>query len=70
MMDAGETGRADTASEAVLDETSVRTPAIALRVRQAARPAYRLGERHQRRAGGLHVLRAALLDDLRGSVGT
>jgi MFS family permease len=37
MMDAGEGGSADTASEAVLDETSIRTPAVALRVPQAAR---------------------------------
>ena len=38
MMDAGNHGIADTASEAVLDNTSVRTPAIALGVPRAARP--------------------------------
>ena len=37
MMDAGNQARADTASEAVLDETPASTPAIALRVPQTAR---------------------------------
>ena len=38
MMDAGTEANADTALEALLDETSVRTPAIALRVPEVARP--------------------------------
>jgi MFS family permease len=38
MMDAGNEAIADTAREAVLDETPVRTPAVALRVPQMARP--------------------------------
>jgi MFS family permease len=39
MTDAGNAGSADTASQAVFDETSVRTPVVALRVPRAARPA-------------------------------
>jgi len=38
MMDAGRKRSTDTASQVVLDETSVRTPAISLRVPQAAHP--------------------------------
>jgi MFS family permease len=38
MIDAGNAANADTAREAVLDESSVRTPAIALHVTQVARP--------------------------------
>jgi MFS family permease len=38
MMDAGTEANADTAAEAVLDETPISTPAIALRVAQMARP--------------------------------
>ena len=38
MIDAGHEAIADTATEAVLDEKSLRPPAIALRVPQVARP--------------------------------